>query len=45
VSVWLWLLLALPGCGNDDTVWTGLSGILIFGVAAVILISFIRHRK
>ena len=44
------LLVLLGACGdgegNDDTLWTGLSGVIIFVVIAVIVVRMIRkHNK
>lgn len=41
------LFLLLAGCGgdNNDTVWTGLSGVLIFGIVAVIVTHVIKKRS
>lgn len=38
------LALALLGaCGNgDDTLWTGLSGVLIFGIVAAVIVHVLR---
>lgn len=41
------LLVLLGACGDDnnDTVWTGLSGVLIFGVVAIIVTHIIKKRS
>ena len=41
-------LLLLSSCGNDgnnDTVLTGLSGVIIFGLIAVVVLHFLRKKK
>lgn len=48
--IWLVpLLLALPACGNgngnDDTILTGFSGVLIFGIVAYIIFRYVSRRK
>jgi hypothetical protein len=40
------LLLLLTACDdNNDTVWTGLSGVLIFGIIAIIVLHFLKKRS
>lgn len=44
------MMAALAACGdgekgNSDTIWTGLSGVLIFGVLIVIAIRFYNKRS
>lgn len=37
------LLGMLTACGdNNDTLWTGLSGVILFGIIAVIVLHFLR---
>jgi hypothetical protein len=38
------LLAMLAACGdnNNDTIWTGFSGVLIFGLVAWLVIHFLR---
>jgi hypothetical protein len=44
IPVLLMLLLAACG-GNNDTIWTGLSGVLLFGIVAVIVTHVIKKRS
>lgn len=42
------LFLLLAACGDDnnnDTIWTGLSGVLLFGIVAVIVTHIIKKRS
>lgn len=37
------LLAVLAACGNNnDTIWTGLSGVILFGIIAMIVLHFLR---
>jgi hypothetical protein len=39
-------LLLLAGCAeNNDTVWTGLSGVVIFAVLAIVVVRLLHKRK
>lgn len=45
--MYVWLLLLLGACGdngNNDTVLTGFSGVLIFGVVAWIVYRVVKNR-
>jgi uncharacterized membrane protein len=39
-------MVLLAGCGNgNDTIWTGLSGVIIFGLIAMIVLHYLRRNK
>lgn len=44
-AVLMAVLLAACGDGGNDSVWTGLSGVLIFGVVAVIVVHYLKKRR
>lgn len=36
-------MVLLAGCGNNnDTLWTGFSGVILFGIIAMIVLHFLR---
>lgn len=42
----LLMAMTLSACGdNNDTIWTGLSGVLLFGIVAVIVVHYIKKRS
>jgi hypothetical protein len=46
-TAWMLLLFFLGACGDDgnnDTIWTGLSGVIIAVVLVVIILRWLRKR-
>lgn len=40
------LMLFLTGCGdNNDTVLTGFSGVIIFGIVAYVIYRYVKRSK
>jgi hypothetical protein len=40
------LFLLLGACGNgNDTIWTGFSGVVIFGIIALVVLHYLKKGK
>lgn len=45
---YLWLFLIISACGGDngdDTVLTGFSGVLIFGIVAYVIYRYVKKKS
>lgn len=43
----LWILVLMAACGdngNDDTILTGFSGVIIFGIIAYVIYRYVRRK-
>jgi hypothetical protein len=39
-------MLFLVACGdNNDTIFTGLSGVLLIGIAAIVILHYLRRNR